>query len=215
MIPSIRVAIVEDQEDLRESLSVLINRAEGFQCVGSFASAEAALARIPLLRPDVVLMDLELPEMNGIECVRQLKDRLPDLKIIVLTVEEDPREVFQALEAGATGYLVKRKSLAKVLEAVRDVHEGGAPMSSQIARLVVQTFHQRGRLKTEETALTEREREILELLAQGYRNDEIAQKLHISLSTAKAHLGSVYHKLHVRSRAGAVSKYWQAKRPEG
>ena len=113
------------------------------------------------------------------------------------------------------GYLVKRKSLAKVLEAIRDVHEGGAPMSSQIARLVVQTFHQQGRSKRDETALTEREREILELLAQGYRNHEIAQKLHISVSTAKAHLGNIYRKLHVRSRPEAVTKFWQAKQARG
>ena len=204
---SIRVSIVEDAEEIRESLAVLLRSSEGFSLQGTYGSAEAALEKVPLSRPDVLLMDINLPGMSGIDCVRKLKLENPDLQVIMLTVYEDPAAIFDSLSAGASGYLLKRTTPDKILEAIRDVSRGGAPMSSQIARKVVQSFS----IPSAEPSqgLTTREHEIVGLLARGYRYKEIGEALHISVETVRSHLHKVYEKLHVRSRTEAVRKYFQ------
>jgi DNA-binding NarL/FixJ family response regulator len=204
---SIRVSIVEDAEEIRESLAVLLRSSEGFSLQGTYGSAEAALEKVPLSRPDVLLMDINLPGMSGIDCVRKLKLENPDLQVIMLTVYEDPAAIFDSLSAGASGYLLKRTTPDKILEAIRDVSRGGAPMSSQIARKVVQSFSTPSAEPSQ--GLTTREHEIVGLLARGYRYKEIGEALHISVETVRSHLHKVYEKLHVRSRTEAVRKYFQ------
>lgn len=203
----IRVALVEDNAGLRESLTVLIDGSDGFTCIGAFGNAEEALRRLPARKPDVVLMDVHLPKGGGIDCTRELKGLLPTTQVMMLTVEEDSRVAFAALEAGASGYLLKRLPPAKLLEAIQELHRGGSPMSSQIARRVVQTFHERGRSQREEENLTPRERELLDLLAQGYRSREAADQLSLSVQTVNSHCRRIYEKLQVRSRAAAVAKH--------
>ncbi|PYI87921.1 MAG: DNA-binding response regulator, partial [Verrucomicrobia bacterium] len=161
--PIIKVAIIEDDDPLREAYVKILNITDGFRCIGDFRSAEAALEKIPALKPDVVLVDFLLPRMSGIDCIRRLKSRLPATQFLVLTVKQDPQTIFQVLEAGASGYLLKRQRPTKILEAIEEIHGGGAPMSSAIARVVVQHFHERGRFRCETDALSKRELEILEL----------------------------------------------------
>lgn len=204
---AIRVCVVEDHAGLRQSLEGLLNGTAGYACAGCFANAEAALAGIPPLRPEVVLMDLHLPRRSGVECTQGLKARLPRTQVLMLTIEEDANQVYAALEAGASGYLLKRMSPGRLLEAIREVQQGGAPMSPQVARLVVQSFRERARHRQEQANLTPREREVLEWLTQGARTREIARQLGVSQETVHTHLGHIYEKLHVRSRAGAVAKY--------
>jgi DNA-binding NarL/FixJ family response regulator len=205
----IKVAIVEDNAALRDGLSVILRCSPGFQCAGAYASADEALQQIPLAPPDVVLMDINLPGTSGIECVRQLTRQLPELLVMMLTIEEDPARVFESLEAGATGYLVKSEPLSEILAAIQEVHRGGSPMSSQIARMIVQSFHRPGPKHAPEQRLTTREQEILELTAKGYRSKEVASALGISLRTVETHLRSIYDKLHVRSRVEAVTRFLQ------
>lgn len=205
----ITVAIVEDNATLREGLSVVLRCSPGFKCSGAYATAEEALRQIPLTPPDVVLMDINLPRSSGIECVRQLTSRLPKLLVMMLTIEEDPRRVLESLQAGATGYLVKNEPLPEILAAIEEVHRGGSPMSSQIARMIVQTFHRPGPLPPEDQRLTARETEILELTAKGFRSKEVGAALGISLRTVETHLRSIYDKLHVRSRVEAVTRFLQ------
>ncbi len=205
----IRVAIVEDNAAVRDSLTLVLNGSQGFKCVCACASAKEALKAIPVMKPDVVLMDINLPDRSGIECVRVLTDQMPKLLIIMLTIEEDSRRVFESLEAGANGYLVKNVSPATILASIEEVHRGGSPMSSQIARLLVQSFRRPAKATGPELNLTEREEEILQLISQGYRNKEAADKLGISPQTVETHLRNIYHKLHVRSRAAAVARFLQ------
>jgi DNA-binding NarL/FixJ family response regulator len=202
-----KVCLIEDNAHLRESLALLINGWAGLECVGTFATAEVALRRIPALRPDVVLMDLRLPGMDGVECTRRVKALCPATQILVVTVEEDPERVYSALEAGASGYLVKGASPGRVIEAIEDLRQGGAPMSGSIARLVIQNFHRRGEQRRAEENLSRREREILDLLATGSRTREIAAQLSLSAETVHTHLRHIYEKLHVRSRTAAVAKH--------
>jgi DNA-binding NarL/FixJ family response regulator len=206
---TIKVAIVEDNASVRGSLATILNGSPGFRCVCACASSEEALQRIPAAAPDVILMDINLPGQSGIECVRQLRQQPIPGQIIMLTIEEDSRRVFQSLEAGASGYLVKHLPPAKILEAIQEVHRGGAPMSSQVARLLVQSFHRRGPSSLEAENLTAREEEILRLVAQGYRTKEVAEALAISAQTVETHLRNTYEKLHVRSRAAAVARFIQ------
>ena len=203
---TIRVAIVEDYRSVRENLAVLVNAAPGFSCVGSCASAETALAELPALRPEVVLMDIHLPGRTGIECVARLKPLIPQAQIIMLTVEENSARVFESLQAGATGYLVKHVAPEVILEAIAEVHRGGAPMSSHIARMVVATFRQPPVSPAADLALSPREEEILRLLAKGYRSKEIADQLGVGVGTVNTHVRHIYEKLHVRSRAEAVAR---------
>ena len=206
---AIRVSIVEDDADVRQSLAVLLNGSDGFECVSTHRSAEQALEAIPDQQPDIVLMDINLPRLSGIECVRQLKACRPTLKFLMLTMYEDSSLIFQSLGAGATGYLLKRTSPTKIMEAIQELHEGGAPMSSKIARIVVQHFQDRANPAPKTANLSPREREILSLLAKGFRYKEIAEQLSISFDTVRAHLRNIYDKLQVRSRTEAVVKYLQ------
>ena len=204
---SIHVAIVEDDRVVRENLTVLIDAATGFRCVATCPSAEDALKRLPELAPDVVLMDIHLPGRSGIECVARLRPLLPRTQVIMLTVEEDSEMIFESLKAGATGYLVKHVPTDEILEAIAQVHRGGAPMSSHIARLVVTAFRQAPRTATADTHLTPREEDILRLLAKGHRSKEIADELGIGTGTVNTHVRHIYEELHVRSRAEAVARF--------
>jgi DNA-binding NarL/FixJ family response regulator len=206
---SIGVAIVEDDVPAREILAGWIRNAEGFRCVGEFDDAETALAKLPHEKPSVVLFDINLPGMNGIECVRKLKPRLPDTQFVMVTVYEDANHIFNALSAGASGYLLKQTRRNELIDALKDVHAGGSPMSSQIARKVVQNFYRNETQNAggETVELSGREREVLELLARGYLYKEIAEMLKISVQTVNTYIRRIYEKLHVRSRAQAVAKY--------
>lgn len=203
---SITVAIVEDNVGTQEALERILARARGFRCLGSCASGEAALRELPALRPDVVLMDINLPGINGVECVRQLKALVPAIHVIMFTVYEESDLIFEALSAGATGYLLKRTPSAELLEAIRDVQSGGAPMSSQIARKVVQSFQAVPPVGPGDT-LSPREQEILDWLAQGFLIKEIAERLNLGFDTVRTYIRRIYEKLQVHSRAQAVAKY--------
>jgi DNA-binding NarL/FixJ family response regulator len=204
---SIRVAIVEDNDSIRESLALILDGSPGLRCCGAWGTAEAALANLPRESADVVLMDINLPGRSGIECVRQLKAVVPELQIIMLTIEDDSRMVFESLRAGASGYLIKNLPPAQILAAVEEVHRGGSPMSSQIARMLVQQFQQAGRGHSELARLTPREEEVLGLAVKGYRSKEIADALSLGVQTVQTHFRNIYEKLHVRSRAEAVARY--------
>jgi DNA-binding NarL/FixJ family response regulator len=205
---AIKVAIVEDNEKLRETLGRVLERTEGFACVGRFATAEEALQAVPGLKPDVVLMDINLPGINGVECVRRLKDQCPDTQFIMLTVYEDTDNIFNALAAGATGYLLKRSTKAELLQAIRDVMKGGSPMTTHIARKVVQSFQKPpARPPEPDFELSPREREVLDLLAQGFLYKEIAEKLGVTYETVHTHIRRIYEKLQVRTRTEAVAKF--------
>ncbi|MCX8090783.1 MAG: response regulator transcription factor [Verrucomicrobiae bacterium] len=207
----ITVAIVEDSAGVRENWARLINAASGFKCVGTFASGEAALKALPSLRPDVVLMDINLPGLSGIECTARLKELLPETQILMVTVHGDNERVFAALQAGASGYLLKRTRADELLEAISEVMRGGAPMTGEIARMVIASFRRPASTPGLEAArLTPREEEILALLTQGYSNKEIADRLSVSFDTVRTHLRHVYEKLHVRSRTEAATKYLRA-----
>ena len=204
----IRVAIVEDNEEIRATLERIVGRAKNLRCVCRCPDGETALQTIPQYTPDVVVMDIRLPGMSGIECTARLKRLLPETQVLVFTVCGDTEEVFRALAAGASGYLLKRSSRAEILQAILDVHRGGAPMTGEIARKVVQSFHKPDSLPASAIPhLTAREEQVLELLAQGYMIKEIADKVSISFDTVRFHLKHVYQKLHVRSQAEAVVKY--------
>lgn len=203
----IRVSIVDDEADLRENIAGYIDAAKGFRCVSTHSSAEEALIHLPQEKPDVILMDINLGGMSGIECVQQLKPRLREAQIVMLTVFEDTEKIFSALAAGASGYLLKRMPPEKLLEAIREVHEGGSPMSAPIARKVVQSL-QANRPGVDETAeLSPREREVLDGLAEGQAYKQIADKLNVSIHTVRNYIRRIYEKLHVRSSAEAVAKY--------
>ena len=203
----ITVAIVEDNAGLQRSLRLLLEETPGFQCTGSFATAEEALRQIPKHPAEVVLMDINLPNMSGIECTRQLRELLPAVRVIMITVYRDNEKIFKALRAGACGYLLKRATPDTILEAIRDVHQGGAPMSSEVARKVVEAFQQAASTQDEDSELSLREREVLELLAEGLPDKEIAAKLNLSKPTVRYHLKHIYDKLHVRSRTEAALKH--------
>jgi DNA-binding NarL/FixJ family response regulator len=205
----IKVSIVEDNDQIREGLSVLINGSTGFQCVATYPTAENALKYLPAHKPDVVLMDIQLPGMSGIECVRELRGRLPDLQIMMLTVYEDDDNVFKSILAGANGYVLKKVPPSELLEAISDLHNGGSPMSDRIARKVVQAFQQMGKSSEETENLTQRESEILSYVAKGFQDKEVAEKLFLSFETVRTHLRNIYKKLHVRSRTEATLKYLQ------
>ena len=203
----ITVALVEDDAGIRENLARLIDGAPGFRCVGVFATGEEALSRLRGLCPGVVLVDINLPQMSGIELVASLKASEPSLQFLMLTVYENSDKIFQALTAGASGYLLKRVPPGRLLEAIREVHEGGSPMSASIARQVVQSFHRLGRAKAESGNLSPREQEVLQMLAESFLYKEIADKLGLGKETVRTHVRHIYEKLHVRTRTEAVVKY--------
>jgi len=203
----IRVAIVEDDAWVRENLTREIGGAAGFECSGSYATAEAALAAIPAGPPAVVVLDINLPGIDGIECLRRLRASCPELQFLMLTAYEESEKIFQSLRAGANGYLLKRADTAEVVDAIRQVHEGGAPMSSTIARQVVRHFNRLGDEAPGLPQLSPREREVLELLARGASYKEIAGHLALSLETIRMNVKHIYTKLHVHSRGEAVAKF--------
>lgn len=201
------VCIVEDDPPVRQMLANWVRHATGFHCAGTHASGESALTALPAEKPSVVLMDINLPGISGIECVRRLKPLLPGTQFVMLTVYEDADHIYNALMAGASGYLLKRMTRKELLAAIKDVHAGGSPMSSNIARKVVQSFQRQGAQPSEKDDLSSREREVLELLARGYLYKEIADTLHITVPTVNTYIRRIYEKLHVRSRAQAVAKF--------
>lgn len=204
---AITVSIVEDQDPLRTTLARVLARAEGFECVSHYGNAEDALKDLPNVRPNVVLMDINLPGINGVECVRQLKQLLPQTQVMMLTVYEDTENIFNALAAGASGYMLKRTPRAELLEAIREVQRGGSPMTTHIARKVVQSF-QRAAPSNEATEnLSPREQEVLDLLSQGLIYKEISDKLGISYETVHTYIRRIYEKLQVRTRTEAVAKF--------
>lgn len=201
------IAIVEDDRDFRTTLKAFLDEAPGFRCVCACDTAEAALQTVPKLLPDVVLMDIHLPNMSGVACTRRLKELCPSLRILILTVYEDNERIFGALKAGASGYLLKRAEPGEIVRAINEVKLGGAPMSSQIASRVVESFHENLRPVPKEQNLSRREEEILEELSKGYSTKEIATRFSISANTVHTHLQHIYDKLHVRSRTEAVLKF--------
>lgn len=209
----LKIALVEDQPKVRESWSRLINSFPDFCCVCACASGEEALRLIPEHRPDVILMDIFLPRMSGIECTARLKEQLPGSQIVILTAMDDQELVFMALEAGADGYLLKRTKPSDLRAALLDVVGGGAPMTSRIARRVIESFRQKAKSPDESTHLSVREEQILRLLSQGYSNKLIADKLEISVDTVCSHLKHVFEKLHVSSRTEAVVRYMATRTP--
>jgi len=211
--PKLKVALVEDQPKVRESWIKLINSFPDFTCVCACATGEEALRMIPPEQPDVVLMDIFLPRMSGIECTVRLKEVSPQTQIVILTSMDDQELVFLALEAGADGYLLKRTKPADLRTALLDVLGGGAPMTSQIARRVIESFRQKAKIRDESVRLSVREEQILVLLSQGYSNKLIADKLVLSIDTVCSHLKHVFNKLHVSSRTEAVVRYMASKTP--
>jgi RNA polymerase sigma factor (sigma-70 family) len=208
----ITISIVEDNEKLRGTLAKVIGRAEGFRFASDYGSAEDALAGLPKVKPDVVLMDINLPSMNGVECVRQLKALLPATQVMMLTVYEDTENIFNALAAGASGYMLKRTPAKELIEAIHEVKRGGSPMTTHIARKVVQSFQKTSgqqQAANELSELSEREQQVLDLLAQGLIYKEIADKLSISYETVHTYIRRIYEKLQVRTRTEAVAKFLQ------
>jgi len=210
---NISVSIVEDDSEVRESLTRLINSSPGYKCVSAHASAEEALKELPSVKPDVTLMDINLTNMNGVECVRRLKPILPGTQIIMLTVYQNTEHIFNALAAGATGYLLKQTPPSELLTAIREVRDGGSPMSSHIARKIVQSFQQPAPIAREAETLSPRETQVLDLLAKGYLYREIADTMKVTYATVHTHIRHIYEKLHVRSRTEAVAKHLSKTRP--
>jgi DNA-binding NarL/FixJ family response regulator len=207
---AIPVSIVEDDAGLRECICRFIQGAPGFECVGAYASAEDALADVPTRPPAVILMDINLPKMSGIECVKHLKEKLPGLQIIMLTVYENSDRIFEALAAGACGYLVKNTPPAKLLEAIEEISKGGSPMSSHIARKVVQAFQPAIHAVPLIEQLAPREQQVLELLSKGRAYKQIAAEMNLSMGTIRTYIRRIYEKLHVNCRTDAVVKYLDA-----
>jgi len=201
----ITVAIVEDVREIGEGLRLLIDNSTGFRCCHVYANAEGALAGLPSAHADVVLMDIHLPGLNGVECVRKLRPLCPLTQFIMSTIYEDDEHIFESLKAGASGYLLKKTEPVKILEAIREVYDGGSPMSTQIARRVIASFHADAAPAAVEI-LSPREAEILQALAKGLRYKEIAAGLFISLETVRTHVRHIYEKLHVQSRTEALNK---------
>lgn len=203
----ISVSIVDDEKKLCESIATFLNGSPGFRCVSIYGSAEAALKRLPGDRPDVALMDINMPGLNGIECVSRLKALAREIQIVMLTVYEDTDQIFKALAAGATGYLLKRSDPEELLQAIRVVNAGGSPMSNSIARKVVASFQKAVQVGEKVDLLSAREQAVLDCLAQGLAYKQIGDQLGISINTIRTHLRHIYEKLHVQSRTQAVAKY--------
>ncbi|HMP83010.1 MAG TPA: response regulator transcription factor [Verrucomicrobiota bacterium] len=204
---AIKVAIVEDDEGIRASLASLIKRAPALKLAGEYPDGETALKEIPRKPPDVVLMDINMPGIKGVECVRQLKSAVPDVQFLMLTVYEDSDSLFNSLKAGASGYLLKRTAFARLVDSIHDVHSGGSPMSPQLARRVVQFFSRPNEGESPVARLTPGEKEFLDQLSKGYAYKEIADRMKISIDTVRSYVRAVYEKLHVHSRTEAVVKY--------
>ena len=210
----IRVGIVEDNKTLREGYETLINRTSEMQCICACGSVSEALERIPPANPDVVLMDIQLPDGTGIDCAAKIKEQLPKVHIVVVTVYADADRIFQALQAGACGYLLKRATPKRIIEAIQEVQEGGVPMTPEIARKVIGQFRAPVETAAKVETLTPRETEVLEFVMHGLANKEIADRMSVSVNAVKWHLRHVYDKLHVHSRVEAVLKFKNQQTPE-
>ena len=203
---SISIAIVEDLDVVRNGLKDFISLSTDFLVVGSFKTGEDALQQLPEIRPDIVIMDINLPGMNGIECIRQVKDKSPSTQFMMFTVYENDDKVFEALKAGASGYLLKNTGLLQIAESVKELHEGGSPMSANIARKMVNLFRDTDKKTPFLDLLSNREKEILQLLAKGLLYKEIAEQLTITTGTVRIHIHKIYEKLHVQNRTEAINK---------
>jgi len=203
----ISISIVDDEKELCQSIATFVNGAPGFRCVSTYHSGEAALEHLPSEQPDVVLMDIHLTGMSGIECVERLKAIMSEVQVLMLTVYEDTEQIFKALSAGASGYLLKRSSPTKLLDAIREVQAGGSPMSGSIARKVVASFQKSKQTGEKQVHLSPREEMVLNCLAKGLTYKQIADQLEISIDTIRTYLRRIYEKLHVQSRTEAVAKY--------
>jgi len=206
-LPIITVAIVEDVKDIREGLKLLIDSSDGFTCAEVYVNAEDAVKELPNSRPDVVLMDINLPGITGIEAIRQIKDKCPDTLFIMSTIYEDDENIFESLKAGASGYLLKKTAPSKILDAITEVVNGGSPMSTQIARKVIASFQRKNSID-EVDILTPKEKEILKALAKGLRYKEIANEMNIGIETVRSHARRIYEKLQVQSRTEALNKVY-------
>ena len=208
----ISVCIVDDNKELRNALEEIISMADGYKCIGTIGTPEEALWQIPLLKPDVVLMDINLDSSeSGIDCVRSLKPKIPDTNFMMCTVYEENEKIFEALSAGASGYILKKTDPARMLDAIRELYEGGAPMSSQIARKVIAAFQSKNSILANNEELDElsnREKEILEFLSRGLMYKEIAAQLNLSPETVRKHTYHIYEKLHVNNRVAAINKFY-------
>ena len=208
---AITVSIVEDLQEVRESLENLIMGSDEFLLLSSCANAETARLQIPKDQPQVVIMDINLPGMSGIECIRKIRDDCPGTQFLMYTIFEDDEKVFEALEAGANGYLLKKTPREKIPEALIEMQNGGAPMSTHIARKVIKSFQQRNHFNESNSLLSQKEKEVLELLAKGFLYKEIGDQLHISINTVKQHIHRLYEKLHVSNRTEAINKLYGRK----
>jgi len=209
----IKVGIVEDNKTLREGFETLLNRTPGLQCVCTCGTVGEALKKIPKAQPDVILMDIQLPDSTGVECTAKIKEQMPAVHIVILTVYEDSERIFQALRAGACGYLLKRAQPEMVIAAVKEAQEGGVPMTPEIARKVIGQFRQQATAAAQAEDLTDREREVLELVMHGFGNKAIADRLGVTVAAVKWHLQHIYEKLHVHSRTEAALKFKQGQSP--
>jgi len=207
----IKVGIVEDRKTLREGFETLINRTPGLQCVCTYTTVAEALKKIPKAQPDVVLMDIQLPDQSGVECTVRIKELLPSIQIIIVTVYEDSDRIFQALQAGACGYLLKRAKPERIIAAIQEAQEGGVPMTPEIARKVIGHFREQAEAASESGNLSPREKEVLQLVMHGLGNKEIADRLGVTVAAIKWHLQHVYEKLHVHSRTEAALKFKSGK----
>lgn len=203
---SITIAIVEDLDEVRDGLKNFISLSHDFKVLETFKTAEEAVDGLPVLQPDIVIMDINLPGMNGIECIRQVKDKSPGTQFMMFTVYENDEKVFEALKAGASGYLLKNTGLVQLIESLKELHNGGSPMSANIARKLVTVFRTQEKVKAPIETLSTRENEILQLLAKGLLYKEIADQLSISTSTVRQHIHHIYEKLHVQNRTEAINK---------
>jgi DNA-binding NarL/FixJ family response regulator len=203
---SISIAIVEDLDVVRNGLKDFISLSTDFLVLGSFKTGEEALQKLPEIKPDIVIMDINLPGMNGIECIRQLKDKSPGTQFMMFTVYENDDKVFEALKAGASGYLLKNTGLLHIAESIKELHEGGSPMSANIARKMVNLFRDNDKKNPFLDLLSNREKEILQLLAKGLLYKEIAEQLGITTGTVRIHIHKIYEKLHVQNRTEAINK---------
>jgi DNA-binding NarL/FixJ family response regulator len=203
----ITVCIVEDLEEVRNGLAAIINMTEGFKVLQSFGTAEDALEQLNKLKPDIVIMDINLPGMSGIDCIRQAREKSPTIQFIMFTIYENSDVVFQALEAGATGYLLKNSTAAKIIESLRELHQGGSPMNAEIAKKLVLRF-QKTPFSKNEYHLTPKEQQVLDLMAKGYLYKEIADELNNTVNTIKQHIRNIYEKLHVQNKAEAINKIY-------
>jgi len=203
---SITLAIVEDLDEVRDGLKAFISLSQGFKVLDTFKTAEEAAYDLPKLKPDIVIMDINLPGMNGIECIRQIKGKIPNTQFMMFTVYENDEKVFEALKAGASGYLLKNTGLVQLIESLKELHSGGSPMSANIARKLVTLFRSEQKEPANLEVLSDRENEILQLLSKGLLYKEIADQLSISVSTVRQHIHHIYEKLHVQNRTEAINK---------